>query len=87
MPKIRYYNPDVDLVSDSVLNEDQLWESSLSDFMERGPLIYFFDPVEFAYEEAMDDYAKHTTHGGTWICDGTDPCANGSEPCDHPNHN
>lgn len=83
--KILYYAPDIDKVRDSTLSIDSSWEPSLSDFMERGPLIYFFDPEELAYEEAMDDYAKNTTHSNTWICDGTNPCVNDG-PCDHPDH-
>lgn len=43
------------------------------------------DLDEIKYHEAMDDFTKNTTPGGTWICDGTSPCISDG-PCDHPNH-
>lgn len=49
-------------------------------------VIYFFDPEELAYEEAMEGYANKTTCANNWICDGTSPCATFDGPCDHPNH-
>lgn len=81
--KIYYWDNYMKSVGISSLTETfQSEPQALSDFLEHGALIYFFDPDELALEEAMDDYAANTTPGGTWICN-ADPCIPG---CDDPTH-